>query len=1068
MALKDIPDSFSIDSEEDVRFAVACYFKDFGFDIDEISFEDHFTIQLGHSQFTVHNTNKNRDIAHGYSDLLLIRNGKPLAIVEVKRIDHKLDDDDAWQSISYARLLRRQVAPYAIVTNGVETKVYDPLADSDELVEIDSPLDAVWNKHGQTISSINDDLRYEASRKIIGINPQTLSSFCQSQVAYSLEDLRGNINEFKLYVPDIYFSRQAIASEFSKWLKDDLPCFAVVGESGVGKTNFMCATAESQLGDDFALFYSAKNLTRGLVGALINDFLWEFRRENNIAHIVERFDEIVAKHGKRLIIFVDALDEYIGDQLALKAELLDFIYRIRGKAIRLCLSCKAYDWEVFVIDNGQSYNRLAKSIYPLRREVHHPEKLQDVKANNVGVLLRSFTNTELDKVFGLYKKVFDLQGELRDEVRIECELPLMLRLLAEVYSGQKTNIPADLSSKKLFDTFWKRKLNKISSPLVAEQLLSKIAEISVETNNRKVALGVLLQAINLSETINITYDELAREGLINVINDDSGEKILSFSFEKLRSYVYVIHSKRWKSQGSPETAQDICELLRKPNQLKLEAIEFYLTTVDLGGTDVLIEIALLNIDFFRRLIQVGYMTSKPSGSINHLDDKEKSGILFDRLVQYVQTYSRISRHYFPHLYNRIVPYTKNPVGLLVDENYHLFQLRSTTTQYPQPLLILPSETAGRWFSNKLTQKEWVEMGKPIGTTKWGFPQLEDHLPQKIAWQELETQISKALEKGLLDESSSDEIITERVQEILFHEQISWRKENSIGGARLFELLGFINHDEVYTVTIQELIERSNLLISQYTDQIKQDMEAENSRRYPLSLRMRIDYLAILKYWLNVLSKSKTKLQNPLIDTHEMFLNCIRNPFGCMPVLLQLIPTILKAYHSIVDLNFPGLADQLMLSKHRNSFVLIEATHEHQSDYIQLRYILFPSITSISPRVIATRRKESLAELPVYHKKTFWRSESWSKGGRFGETRVSREVDGELIEGDAIIYRTRFPSRQPISDQVYQLIAVELQEFFGGGFMVWHQSESPRIDYGLLARILDGLRSETNSFVIRTS
>ncbi len=296
MALKDVPQNFNIDSEEEVRFAIASFFKDLGFELDELSFEDHFSIQLGRTHFTADNVHrkkaKTNEDAHGYSDLLLTYSGSPLAVVEVKRQDHVLNDNDAWQAISYARLLRRQIAPFAIVTNGIETKVYDPLADSDQLVELSMPSESTWCKNGKSVA-INEDLKDYAARKLIGISPNTLHKFCQKQLQSSLNDLKGSIQEFMPYVPALYLTREKDSSALSQWLQSDLPCFAVVGESGIGKTNFMCAAAEQLAEQDFVLFYSAINLPQnGIAQAIADDVIWEFRRDLNISQITERFNDL--------------------------------------------------------------------------------------------------------------------------------------------------------------------------------------------------------------------------------------------------------------------------------------------------------------------------------------------------------------------------------------------------------------------------------------------------------------------------------------------------------------------------------------------------------------------------------------------------------------------------------------------------------------------------------------------------------------------------------------------------------------------------------------------------------
>ena len=148
MGLKEIPLQFSIDSEEDIRVMVISFFSELGFDRDEISCEDYFSIYLGHQAIDI-----SRKIVGGRSDILVSRNGQPLAIVETKAPTHNIEDDDARQAISYARLLSA-IAPFAIVTNGGETRVYDVLAS--KLTPIDNSHNSVWFQNGQQVSALGD------------------------------------------------------------------------------------------------------------------------------------------------------------------------------------------------------------------------------------------------------------------------------------------------------------------------------------------------------------------------------------------------------------------------------------------------------------------------------------------------------------------------------------------------------------------------------------------------------------------------------------------------------------------------------------------------------------------------------------------------------------------------------------------------------------------------------------------------------------------------------------------------------------------------------------------------
>jgi hypothetical protein len=112
-------------TEEDVKNNIVIpWLRRSGIEPAETSFEDGFSIRLGLSQ-TVPGKKHQGKIA-GRFDTLVKRNGRNLLIVEFKASGVVLNEDDRDQAISYARLLE-QVAPYALVTNGFEFRLYDVL-----------------------------------------------------------------------------------------------------------------------------------------------------------------------------------------------------------------------------------------------------------------------------------------------------------------------------------------------------------------------------------------------------------------------------------------------------------------------------------------------------------------------------------------------------------------------------------------------------------------------------------------------------------------------------------------------------------------------------------------------------------------------------------------------------------------------------------------------------------------------------------------------------------------------------------------------------------------------------
>ena len=110
-------------NEENVKNNVILPFlQKLGFDKANLSFEDSFEIRWGHKKDTI---DSKKNARSSRSDILVKENGTPLFVIETKKDEADLTEDDKWQSISYARLMLPSLCPYAVLTNGKETKIYD-------------------------------------------------------------------------------------------------------------------------------------------------------------------------------------------------------------------------------------------------------------------------------------------------------------------------------------------------------------------------------------------------------------------------------------------------------------------------------------------------------------------------------------------------------------------------------------------------------------------------------------------------------------------------------------------------------------------------------------------------------------------------------------------------------------------------------------------------------------------------------------------------------------------------------------------------------------------------------
>jgi hypothetical protein len=1034
MSLNDLPENFDTDSEEDLRFAVANYFRELGFDSDEFSFEDQFSIRLGHNTLVVTKESFQSSQARGRSDLLLTRHGQPIAIVETKAPDHGLIEDDAWQAISYARLLR-EIAPFAIVTNGKDTQIYDTF--SPNLRVLPDPADSTWHKSDQEILSISQDLKYEAARKLIGINPQTLTLFCHTQLENSLEDLRGSVFEGKKYIPDVYISREAVLDSMGQWLKEDYPCFTIVGESGVGKTNIMCAAAESMSADNFVLFYPGMRLANGLMAAIRNDFIWEFHREREIAYIVERFIEVTDRAQKQLIIFVDGIDEFPDNYERLKAELLDFIPRLRDSLIRVVLSCKSFDWHNFVIDKGQSFNRLAKSTYPTSAEVHNPEEIKSPDEKKVGFWLPKFTVEELDAVFPKYKSVFSLQGQLKGATREECQMPLMLRFIAEVYSNRDAELPASISSRELYDLYWDRRLNELDHRTIAENLLVELARLCIESSQRQVYLSELMANLTWTDSVDETYADLLRLGFISLAKDENDYERISFEFEKMRSYTYTVKTRRWPTRNSDEVARTISGLLSNP--LGVEAIEFYLKTIDRGESDLLTEFGLRDFNGFVQIISNLDIDSSISEDVPE-DQQQES--LFKRLHKYADSYSKISRRYFPELWERIEPYSKGEVGVWV--NRSMYQFRARTDVFPQTIVEVPDEVAAMLWQRTAPQKVYDEL-MPAGIIYRGMRNLVEKSPHKLAWERLQSQVADLVTGRALSEAESPLILQERIWDTLIYQPSAWLAGTPIK-QKFWLLMGFDNEQIDTPIMIEELLSRTENLLQDFFSNI--NSHAETRGWYLQNFKA----LLRLHYWLELLIEKRQVLEPRKFASEEMFGHARSRDLSPIVGLLEtLVPDILESYRSLIMSNFSPLSERFSLFN-LSSPMLIEVSRDRHSNFLRLAYIILPSSNLSQRYVILWRRSnESIAQVPLIN--TTVRGTTITQEGKYGRAPISVKLDDiQLGEPNALLLITRFPSRTPILDQVYQLIGIEAKYLFGNDLR-WSNLESGLSGYKRLDRFI---------------
>lgn len=999
MSLKDIPSQLKIDSEEDLRAMVLAYCSGLGFDTDEISCEDHFVVHLGH-----HSININKTVIGGRSDILISRNGKPLAIIETKAPSHGLTDGDANQAISYARLLAT-IAPFAIVTNGVETRVYDVLAE--KLTRVDDPKESLWHKNGQQFSGLRDELRYEAAKLLIAINPDTFKRFCEQQVATGLIDLKSDVNQNKKYNPELYVERHALSKAFQDWLQGDLAFFALIAPSGYGKTNFMCAEADQTSFTHFVLFYAAGKFRSGLINAIRNDFIWEFHRDNEAPQIFDRLDSLSKNTGKKLLIFIDAIDEDPSGIRAIKNELLDIVAKIRQYSnIRFILSCKSFDWPYVVIDSGQSFNLLAETIDP---STGRPERRSlTPNAEKVGFQLREFSNDELNAAITKYKTAYSIDGDFYGEILEESRNPLMLRFIAEIYGGGKDKLPTAISSLELFSLYLRRKLDPIQNPSVAENILFKVASLVFASGNRSVSKDEITADPAWSETHDRSLQNLLRLGVLSRTIVEEQEKI-GFEFNKFLLYIYIFKAKKLQTLSSDKQVLAVEELLK--THIGIEALDFYLVSVSQEvAHKVLIELAGQNLPLFGAIIT----------ELKGIDRYTKTPIPFDHILNYLEFYNSLRDNHFAVLANSMMPYTKKPLGIIFFEGTR-GTFRARTDVYPDPCVRVADPNSFIQFFKGTVDPEVSKALMPVGPLYLSGIEDLDKYPQKASYMHLLKELSTALSHGMLKETHAPDILKERIFDVLLYSPSGWRMDDPLPHERYWKLLGYGTIAELENTSISELSGRIDNLLKSFNEKVMQNDDLSRIYSYRSG-----DLLAAF-YALSQLDP-KESLGSLKYSPERLSRHGGHDIETIKKEIQSLIALIVGNYKLIFAENFPSLTKHSLFFSNIDKLAVVEVINLRSlSEFPTLSYVVFPNMDrSLSPKLVDSRYGQSITgklKYPLLQSTIEWGS---ARGG-FGYSPIDITLDGErLHDPNAWVIKTRFSSRAAIIEQVYSLISIDLK------------------------------------------
>lgn len=206
----------------------------------QIKLERHLNLRLGHHTIIIDGLETKVDGVRGRYDLLVLVNGDPLLLAELKAPGVKIEDDDIRQALSYARL-HEPMVPLVLITNG-DVKVLRRTYDGGELQETDISADrlkSVLSAAASLAASASED----AVRTLLGDSSDTWVQICAVWTSEAVATLTGKVRDFKYPLVQEFNIPRKVTSLIEERLTHGARVLVLHGSPLAGVTNSLAQLA---------------------------------------------------------------------------------------------------------------------------------------------------------------------------------------------------------------------------------------------------------------------------------------------------------------------------------------------------------------------------------------------------------------------------------------------------------------------------------------------------------------------------------------------------------------------------------------------------------------------------------------------------------------------------------------------------------------------------------------------------------------------------------------------------------------------------------------------------------
>ena len=328
-------------SEDELRTKIVYQFLlDLNFSPNDVKIECPFSVQLGRGKFTLPRT-----------DILVSKNGNAWFIIECKREDHELTDDDQKQAISYARLVQPQTPPYAFLTNGKQTVTLDTYTGkvAKEVVIKDGVVVAPPLSFEEAMRR-----RYEANKYLLSLSSDMLTAFIAGELDEQIK--MHSTGVFRPpYSPAVHIPRTNVCDAILEFCASDSDrILPIVGPATIGKSSEIFSCIQRRLLDAkssvLPLYIPLNYAGTDFLPYLAANFGWALGRSISEIPLIHDIDEIARLQRRTCIVYIlDGADLAPADLSVLRKQVANLLHRSK------VLSCRH---KVIVVSQEPTWSQL--------------------------------------------------------------------------------------------------------------------------------------------------------------------------------------------------------------------------------------------------------------------------------------------------------------------------------------------------------------------------------------------------------------------------------------------------------------------------------------------------------------------------------------------------------------------------------------------------------------------------------------------------------------------------------------------------------------------------------------